>query len=473
MPSPNITSYVPSWFSVYDFNAIGTGNLDDAAAIQTTMVHASQNGGGFVLITAGTFRLDQSLSWAGLTNVCVWVGVGAVFTGVGTLPNATGLNNSIFNTANSGVGAVYASLPLDTDGLANPTIRLPAANAITQTNTVTGTALIASGLTGSQSATRYVGGTVSVAPTAGAHLVGDWCVSQDGKLFICTVAGTPGTWATLSATAGSPVTAVTGTDPITSTGGTTPVINWNAAYAINQTNTVTGTALIASGLTGSQAATRYVGGTVSVAPTTGTYVVGDHVTAQNGTMWVCTVAGTPGTWVQVGTVGNTTASTLIERKTLTTTTTTIVFSAIPQTYTNLRLVADIWWTGATGLITTIFNGTSGNHTYWRTLQVCPNPGVGLTTTTLSYSYSAQLNTNWALGQSGWCHWEGLVYGYADTTHRHRYSNHNHSLSTFNDAYNGLINGYEDRTTAITSWEFTASVLLAFSAGTSIALYGET
>ena len=52
----------------------------------------------------------------------------------------------------------------------------------------------------------------------------------------------------------------------------------------------------ASGLTGATTATRYVGGTTSGAPTTGTFAVGDYVVDQSGTIWVCTTAGTPGTW---------------------------------------------------------------------------------------------------------------------------------------------------------------------------------
>jgi hypothetical protein len=55
------------------------------------------------------------------------------------------------------------------------------------------------------------------------------------------------------------------------------------------------------GLTGAVAATRYVGGTASVAPTTGTFAVGDFVITQTGGLYVCTVAGSPGTWVAIGT----------------------------------------------------------------------------------------------------------------------------------------------------------------------------
>lgn len=62
--------------------------------------------------------------------------------------------------------------------------------------------------------------------------------------------------------------------------------------------------VIASALTGATAATRYVGGTTSGAPASGTFAVGDFVVAQSGHIFVCTVAGTPGTWVDVGSVSN-------------------------------------------------------------------------------------------------------------------------------------------------------------------------
>ena len=53
----------------------------------------------------------------------------------------------------------------------------------------------------------------------------------------------------------------------------------------------------AAGLTGATAASRYVGATASGAPTTGTFAVGDFVMDQTGMSWVCTVAGSPGTWI--------------------------------------------------------------------------------------------------------------------------------------------------------------------------------
>lgn len=61
------------------------------------------------------------------------------------------------------------------------------------------------------------------------------------------------------------------------------------------------------GLTGATAATRYVGGTASGAPVAGTFAVGDFIIDRTGKVYVCTVAGTPGTWTQVGGSSPTTA----------------------------------------------------------------------------------------------------------------------------------------------------------------------
>ncbi len=61
---------------------------------------------------------------------------------------------------------------------------------------------------------------------------------------------------------------------------------------------ISGTDLALSGLTGAVSPVRYVGGTATVAPVAGTFAVGDFVLSLNGSSWLCTVAGTPGTWVQ-------------------------------------------------------------------------------------------------------------------------------------------------------------------------------
>jgi hypothetical protein len=67
------------------------------------------------------------------------------------------------------------------------------------------------------------------------------------------------------------------------------------------------------GLTGAVSATRYVGGTASVAPTTGTFAVGDFVITATGGIYVCTAAGSPGTWVAVSGAGSAGALVLLEQ----------------------------------------------------------------------------------------------------------------------------------------------------------------
>lgn len=67
----------------------------------------------------------------------------------------------------------------------------------------------------------------------------------------------------------------------------------------------TGAALsLSKGLTGAISSSRYVGATNSGAPTTGTFGVGDFVIARDGNLWICTTAGSPGTWTNAGGAGS-------------------------------------------------------------------------------------------------------------------------------------------------------------------------
>ena len=68
--------------------------------------------------------------------------------------------------------------------------------------------------------------------------------------------------------------------------------NWNADHLAD--------VFAPTGLTGATTPARFVGGTVSGAPITGTFAVNDFVIAQDGKVWLCTSAGSPGTWAQVG-----------------------------------------------------------------------------------------------------------------------------------------------------------------------------
>jgi len=59
-------------------------------------------------------------------------------------------------------------------------------------------------------------------------------------------------------------------------------------------------AIVSTGLPGATAASRYAGATASGAPASGTFAVGDFIVDQTGSVWICTVAGSPGTWIAVG-----------------------------------------------------------------------------------------------------------------------------------------------------------------------------
>lgn len=64
-------------------------------------------------------------------------------------------------------------------------------------------------------------------------------------------------------------------------------------------------------LVGATAASGYVGGTTTGAPTSGTFALGDFIVTQDGVVWICTTAGSPGTWTRAGVVLDTTAGDIV------------------------------------------------------------------------------------------------------------------------------------------------------------------
>ena len=211
-------------------------------------------------------------------------------------------------TTNKGAASGYAPLDAST--------RLPAANLPV--------AIPAAGLSGATTATRYVGGTTTGAPTGGTFVVGDFVVAQDGRIWVCTTAGTPGTWTQVGAVqsiiagTGIGVSGATGNVTVTNNGvtsavagtnvtvsGATGAVTFGLAASPTFTGTVTAGAHATTGLTGAVAASRYVGATASGAPATGSFSTGDFVIDQTGNVFICTAAGTPGTWIAVLRFGTT------------------------------------------------------------------------------------------------------------------------------------------------------------------------
>lgn len=143
-------------------------------------------------------------------------------------------------------------------------------------------------------ATIHGYGLLAARPAVGAVPIGTLYFATDTGL---TYRSNGTTWDTQTPAAGAP-TAHKATHEV---GGSDPF-----------TGVVPGSAFAPAGLTGATAASRYVGATASGAPASGTFVVGDYVIAQNGSLWVCTTAGSPGTWTQVSGGGGGATSLLLD-----------------------------------------------------------------------------------------------------------------------------------------------------------------
>lgn len=90
--------------------------------------------------------------------------------------------------------------------------------------------VVSAALTGATQASRYVGSTTSGAPASGTFAVGDFVVARDGHLFVCTTAGSPGTWADVGASSGvSSLDSITGA--VTLVGGTNISVTDNSPSA--------------------------------------------------------------------------------------------------------------------------------------------------------------------------------------------------------------------------------------------------
>ncbi len=161
-----------------------------------------------------------------------------------------------------------------------------------------------SGLTGATAASRYAGATTSGSPSSGTFDLGDFVIDQSGKVWICTTAGTPGTWTQAGTTI-----------PLTTLGDTlyenaTPALARLAGNTSATKNflTQTGTGSVsAAPAWGTIAAgdipsltTTFSFGSSGAAPSSGTFTTGQVLVDQNGVTRVCTSGGSPGTWLRAG-----------------------------------------------------------------------------------------------------------------------------------------------------------------------------
>ena len=237
--------------------ATGTFSTGDWVVAANGDIYICTSGG-----TPGTWSRAGSYL---LSNNNTW-------TGTQTINNAITGNNSInlTGTGSSSVGGTFSA-----------------------------TQYTATGQTGAATSTKYSGGTASGAPVSGTFSVGNWIVTTGGDIWICTSGGTPGTWTRVGSYLLA--SANTWTNSNTFNGAITGnnTINLTGTSSSSVAGTFTSTAVIASGLTGATQASRYVGATASGSPGSGTFVIGDFVVDRTGSIWICTGAGSPGTWTQL------------------------------------------------------------------------------------------------------------------------------------------------------------------------------
>lgn len=276
--------------------------------------------------------------------------------------------------------------------------------------------------------------------------------------------------------------AVGAANTVLGSNGTDPA--WTTAPTVS--GELTALDLKATGMTGAANSVRVVGGNATGAPTTGTFAVRDLAVDSDGTLWICTAAGSPGTWTQVsgsggssggsgsGVAGSGALVPISVFGPITTATATIPFASIPQTgYRNLRLViTGRGDTAATSSVLRInFNTDTGTNYNSQVGSFSSGTAAGSRTTSETFGRIANLACASALGSSASAITLDIL-NYVGTSHFKTWMSD--SFVNDNSVPAPEVNthsGYWASTAAITS----LSLSLAsgnFDVGTYVCLYGE-
>lgn len=201
--------------------------------------------------------------------------IGAAAAGLQIFSNGTQLFN--LNASNKQLQLPNGvELEMWSDNFGTKTVDIPSSTGIAAL-----TAFKANGLTGATAASRYAGATASGAPGSGTFTVGDFVVDQSGKIWICTAAGSPGTWVSLV-----PVVARGASVSYTPSNPTATASGSLVAMGLGATCTFTpaGTGIVAATVSGFwNTATASVNGVLSARYGTGTAPV--NGAASSGTRW--------------------------------------------------------------------------------------------------------------------------------------------------------------------------------------------
>ena len=313
-------------YTVADLNGLSQQIPIPATAAGNTLVvfcAINQTNAAASHLTAVTDSASNTWTQQGATQTS-GNGAGHVQTQVFTSVNATSATWFKVTTGASGKTVTVTFLEL---------VGIPTASAIDATGGGTATAA----LSVTASLTPVTAGDIMLffAATGGASLThvpdGTSVLSRIGAPYTTGTAGA-GVVSGLSAFIGGPTTAMISAWTASASGnfawssigikastpGTGPLYQVFSGYGvsaadINQlVNTLTGQrsdvpVLVANriqaGLAGATAQCGFVGATVSGAPTTGSFLVGDWAIDQTGFIFVCITAGSPGVWQRCGSGG--------------------------------------------------------------------------------------------------------------------------------------------------------------------------
>jgi hypothetical protein len=331
--------------------AIGTG---PNASSRADIVHSSSHTSGF-----GSVALRATNAWTSTVNA-----TSTVTGGVSALQCTLGPGATLTNAATDAIVALNGLLTISGDGAYAAT-----ANAVMGKIVKAGAGTLSearSFLAFAPDATA--GGTISVATGLdieahkGTNVTTGYGIYQRGAADYNYFNGSVGLGVTVptarlhfvSATAAAGGI-LFGAD-VNLYRSATDVLRTDDAFAALTVNP--------TGLTGATQVSRYVGATASGAPTTGTFAVGDWVVDRSGTIHICTVAGTPGTWAGPGGAGGAVAS--VDGRTGTVVLSDLYVDTTGDTMTGKLIVAPTDTTYSTGRIgmevTETINAPLGENT---------------------------------------------------------------------------------------------------------------
>lgn len=174
---------------IYVVTTVGQTGIGAAAYVLTRATDYNQaseiDAGDAVYITAGSTLEDTA--WVMITTTQPFV--------VGSTPFVfSQFGGNLVSSVFGRIGAVTAQSGDYTAAQVTNAADLSSGSQQDFTAAVQALALIAAGLTGATAASRYAGATASGSPASGTFNVGDFVIDQTGKLWVNTVAGSPGTW---------------------------------------------------------------------------------------------------------------------------------------------------------------------------------------------------------------------------------------------------------------------------------------